>query len=84
MVAIAVTLVLIAYQRSVIRRTGSVAIRTDLLHYQSDLLLNVSVIAALVLDQYLGLTGADPVFGIVIALWLLGAPGPPRATRSIS
>jgi len=69
--AIAVTLGLIAYQRSVIRRTGSVAIRTDLLHYQSDLLLNVSVIAALVLDQYLDLTGADPVFGIVIALWLL-------------
>ena len=42
-----------------------------MLHYQSDLLLNVSVIAALVLDQYLNLTGADPVFGIVIALWLL-------------
>ena len=36
----------------VIRRTGSVAIRTDNVHYQSDLLLNLSVIAALVLDQY--------------------------------
>ena len=70
-VAIAVTLGLLAYQRSVIRRTGSVAIRTDHLHYQSDLLLNLSVIAALVLDQYLNLTGADPVFGIIIALWLL-------------
>jgi ferrous-iron efflux pump FieF len=70
-VAIAVTLGLLAYQRSVIRRTGSVAIRTDHLHYQSDLLLNVSVIGALVLDQYLGLTGADPLFGILIAAWLL-------------
>ena len=39
-------------------------------HYQSDLLLNISVIAALVLDQYLGFTGADPVFGVGIALWL--------------
>lgn len=71
LVAIAATLGLLAYQRSVIRRTGSVAIRTDHLHYRSDLLLNLSVIAALVLDQYLGLTGADPLFGIVIALWLL-------------
>ena len=54
-----------------IRRTGSVAIRTDNVHYQSDLLLNLSVIAALVLDQYLGFTGADPLFGLGIALWLI-------------
>jgi ferrous-iron efflux pump FieF len=70
-VAILVTLVLVAYQRSVIRRTGSIAIRTDNVHYQSDLLLNLAVIAALVLDQYFGVASADPVFGIAIAAWLL-------------
>ncbi|MFN3389706.1 MAG: cation diffusion facilitator family transporter [Allosphingosinicella sp.] len=70
-VAIAVTMALLWYQRRVIARTGSVAISADHVHYQTDLLLNLSVIAALVLDQYLGLTGADPVFGIAIALWLL-------------
>lgn len=69
--AIAVTLALVAYQRAVVRRTGSVAIRTDSVHYQSDLLLNLSVIVALVLDQYLGITGADPAFGLAIACWLL-------------
>ena len=68
--AIAATLVLLAYQRSVIRKTGSVAILADNVHYQSDVLLNVAVIAALVIDQYLGVKGADPVFGIAIALWL--------------
>lgn len=68
--AIAVTLALLAWQRHVIRRTGSLAIRTDSVHYQSDLLLNLAVIAALVLDQYLGLTGADPLFGLAIAGWL--------------
>lgn len=71
LIALAVTLALIAYQRRVIARTGSVAIRADNVHYQSDLLLNGSVIAALVLDQYLGLSGADPLFGIAIAAWLL-------------
>ena len=71
LVAIAVTLALVAYQRSVIRRTGSIAIRTDAVHYQSDLLLNLSVIVALVLDQYFGFTGADPLFGLAIALWLI-------------
>jgi len=70
-VAIAVTFALVAYQRAVVRRTGSVAIRTDSVHYQSDLLLNLAVVAALVLDQYLGVTGADPIFGLAIAAWLL-------------
>ncbi|HEY0043934.1 MAG TPA: cation diffusion facilitator family transporter [Allosphingosinicella sp.] len=69
--AIVTTLCLLAYQRRVIARTGSVAIEADHVHYQTDVLLNGSVIAALVLDQYLGLTGADALFGIAIALWLL-------------
>ena len=71
LVAIVATLLLIMYQRHVVARTGSVAIATDRVHYQSDLLLNGSVIAALVLDQYAGLVGADAVFGLLIAAWLL-------------
>src|SRR4029079_18716255 len=62
---------LIAYQRHVVRRTGSLAIGTDRLHYSSDLLLNGSVIVALGLDQCASLTGVDAVFGLLIALWLL-------------
>jgi ferrous-iron efflux pump FieF len=70
-VAIVLTVALISYQRHVIRRTGSLAIGTDRLHYSSDLMLNGSVIVALALDQFAGLAGADAVFGLVIALWLL-------------
>ncbi len=69
--AIVATFALLAYQRHVIRKTGSVAIETDHVHYQSDLLLNLSVIAALALDQLGGFPLADPIFGIGIALWLL-------------
>jgi len=71
MVAIGATFALLAYQRYVIKRTGSVAIETDHVHYQSDLLLNLSVIIALVLDQLVGWRMADPLFGIVIAIWLM-------------
>ncbi len=71
LVAILFTIALISYQRYVVRRTGSVAISTDRLHYASDLMLNASVIVALVLDQYAGLAGADAIFGLLIALWLL-------------
>jgi ferrous-iron efflux pump FieF len=70
LIAIVATVILLAYQRAVIRRTGSVAIVADNVHYQSDVLLNGSVIVALVLDQYLGWRSADPIFGIVIAVWL--------------
>jgi ferrous-iron efflux pump FieF len=70
-VAIAATLGLLWYQRRVIARTSSVAIETDHVHYQSDLMLNLAVIVALALDQYAGLPGADPLFGIAIACWLL-------------
>jgi ferrous-iron efflux pump FieF len=71
LLAIAMTFALLWYQRQVIARTGSVAIKTDNVHYKSDLFLNGSVIIALVLDQALHISGADAVFGIVIALWLL-------------
>ena len=70
-IAMVLTAALITYQRHVVRRTGSLAIGTDRLHYSSDLLLNGSVIVALALDQFAGLTGADAVFGLLIALWLL-------------
>lgn len=69
-IAIVFSIGLIAYQRHVIVRTGSLAIGTDSLHYQSDLVLNLSVIAALALEQYAGIRGADPLFGVAIALWL--------------
>lgn len=68
--ALLLTFALISYQRRVIERTGSLAIRTDAMHYQSDLLLNGSVIAALVLDGMLGIHGADPLLGVGIGLWL--------------
>jgi len=68
--AIVATLGLLAWQRHVIARTRSVAIATDHLHYKADLLVNIAVIAALVLEQHFNVTHADPVFGLGIALWL--------------
>jgi ferrous-iron efflux pump FieF len=70
-IAIAATLGLLAYQRYVIGKTKSVAITADHVHYQSDVLLNLAVIAALALDQYAGIKWADPVFGIAIAAALM-------------
>jgi ferrous-iron efflux pump FieF len=70
-IAIILTFALITYQRFVVKKTGSVAIHADHVHYASDLMLNASVIAALVLDSMLHVRGADPLFGVAIAGWLL-------------
>ena len=78
-IAIIATLGLLAYQRHVVRKTGSVAIQADHVHYQSDLLLNLAVIIAIVLDTMLNVRGADPLFGIAIAAWLMW--GAYRAAR---
>ncbi|MCB2066428.1 MAG: cation diffusion facilitator family transporter [Erythrobacter sp.] len=69
-IAMAATLGLLWWQRHVIRHTGSLAISTDHLHYKSDLLLNLAVIAALVADAVFGIAGADALFGLAIAVWL--------------
>lgn len=71
LLAITGTLGLVLYQRAVVRKTRSIAIHTDQLHYQSDLLLNSSVIVALGLEGGLGIVGADAALGAVIALYLM-------------
>jgi len=78
-IAILATFALLAWQRHVIRKTGSLAIRTDNVHYKSDLFLNLAVIAALAIDGVFGFAQADPLFGLGIAAWLLW--GAWRASR---
>jgi ferrous-iron efflux pump FieF len=68
-IALAVGLVL--YQRHVVRRTGSIAVSADELHYRSDVVLNFGVIAALVLSSTLALPLLDPLLGAAIGIWIV-------------
>ena len=65
--AIAITLVLVAFQRRVVAQTNSLAIEADSTHYRGDLFMNLSVLAALALSGLFGVHWADPFFGIAIA-----------------
>ncbi len=69
--AIVVTLGLVRYQRSIIKRTGSLVVSADELHYRADLILNGAVIASLVVTNVLGWPYIDPLFGIAIGLWII-------------
>ncbi|MDQ6982613.1 MAG: cation diffusion facilitator family transporter [Mariprofundus sp.] len=61
---------LLSFQKHVIRKTGSTAIKADHLHYKTDLLVNAGVIVALLLAVY-GWAGFDPLFAILIAAYIL-------------
>lgn len=69
--SIVATLLLVLFQRFVIRRTGSLAIRADSLHYASDLIVNASVVLALVLVAAYGWQRIDALFGAAIALYII-------------
>ncbi|PWR24675.1 cation diffusion facilitator family transporter [Zavarzinia aquatilis] len=75
-ISIVLTLGLVTYQQRVARRTGSIAVSGDRLHYLSDLLSNAGVILALVLASQFGLVEADGIIALGIAGILLhGAYG---------
>ncbi|HXP06170.1 MAG TPA: cation diffusion facilitator family transporter [Stellaceae bacterium] len=63
--------VLVLYQRYVVSKTGSLAIGADELHFRSDMLVNVAVLAALVLDRFFETPILDPLFGGAIGLWII-------------
>jgi ferrous-iron efflux pump FieF len=63
------TVALLTFQRYVVKQTGSTAIRADSLHYRSDLLLNSSILVALLLASF-GWTQVDALFAIGIALYI--------------
>lgn len=71
LISIIVTVALVQYQRHVIRKTDSVAISADSLHYASDLWFNISVIVAIVLSYYFDLILADPVIALGIAGYIV-------------
>lgn len=69
--AMAVTLGLVAFQRHVVRRTGSLAINADELHYRSDVVLNLGVIATLVVASFWSVPLLDPLFGAAVGLYVI-------------
>ena len=70
-IAIAVTLLLVLYQRYVIRHTGSLVVSADELHYRSDIILNGSVILSLAISSGFGWPYSDALCGIAIGLWII-------------
>ncbi|MBN3160986.1 CDF family cation-efflux transporter FieF [Pectobacterium brasiliense] len=69
-IALVATLLLVSFQRWVVKRTHSQAVRADMLHYQSDLLMNGAILVALALS-WKGITRADSLFALGIGGYIL-------------
>jgi ferrous-iron efflux pump FieF len=72
-VSIAATLILITYQRYVVKKTGSVAISADRMHYASDLITNIGVVLAIGLTEWFHWKLADPIIALGIAAVLIAS-----------
>ncbi|CNI95509.1 MULTISPECIES: CDF family cation-efflux transporter FieF [Yersinia] len=70
LVALFSTLILVTFQRWVVRKTHSQAIRADMLHYQSDVMMNGAILIALALSWY-GFHRADALFALGIGVYIL-------------
>jgi ferrous-iron efflux pump FieF len=68
--SLVLTIALLLFQRYVVRRTGSTAISADAIHYRMDVLLNISVIVALVASTELGIWWLDSAIAIAIAFYI--------------
>jgi cation diffusion facilitator family transporter len=62
---------LVGMQTLVVRRTGSTAIAADRAHYATDVAVNLTVLAALLLDHFLDWSRADATGAMLISLYML-------------
>ncbi len=66
-VSMVLTAALVFFQQRVVKKTGSLAIAADQLHYAGDLLMNAVVISAVLLSGYFGWIYADGIGGLFVA-----------------
>ncbi|HEY1719688.1 MAG TPA: cation diffusion facilitator family transporter [Magnetospirillaceae bacterium] len=69
--SLVLTFSLVTFQRLVVRKTGSLAVRADATHYLGDFLMSGAVIIALFVQRALGWAILDPLLAIAIALSLI-------------
>ena len=68
--SVIITVLLVVFQTYIVKKTGSMAIKADSLHYRTDIAMNGAVLLALVLAG-LGWHWADGVFAIAVSIYIL-------------
>lgn len=68
--SVVLTLMLVTYQRYVVRKSGSIAVSADSVHYKADLLVNLGIIGGLLAAILLDWRFVDPLVAIAVAAYI--------------
>ncbi len=66
-----ITLVLLGFLNHVAKKTGSMVVKSDALHYKTDVLSNGAVLASLVIVHVTNWHLIDTIMGIIIAVYII-------------
>jgi len=66
-----ITFSLVVYLRKVYKKTGSLILKADSLHYKSDLYTNAWIILSLIIIKIFNVPIIDPIISILIALYII-------------
>lgn len=69
-ISVIVTGWVVGYLESVAKKTKSIVIASDALHYKTDLLSNLAILVGLILVAWLGWNYIDAIIGIGIAIYI--------------
>ena len=70
-ISIILTGALVAYLNYVYKKTKNMVIKSDALHYKTDLFTNAAVLASLVIIHFTGWHWIDGIFGMAIAIYII-------------
>jgi len=70
-VSTAALLLIVAYQKFTIKKTDSLIVKSDSLHYTSDILTNLVIIVSLILTTHPKLKLIDPLLALLIASYII-------------
>jgi len=70
-ISVIMTGALVMFLNSVAKKTGSMVIKADALHYKTDLYSNGAIIIALVIIQFTSFHMIDAILGILIAVYII-------------
>jgi len=70
LISIVITLILVLFQRFVIKKTNSISINADNAHYIGDISMNIGVILSMICSYLLGWSWLDAIFALCVSVFL--------------
>ncbi|MCH9814189.1 MAG: cation diffusion facilitator family transporter [Epsilonproteobacteria bacterium] len=71
LVSLVITIALVMYLNYVAKKTGSMVIKSDALHYKTDIFTNVAILVSLVAIQMTSWQIIDSIIGGIIAIYII-------------